>query len=81
MPLLGGQQLLEILRFLDEAVEAAGQVDALAPGDVHVLVLGEGVANVRLLGGDVLDKVAGTVWAIEFVRERDPCRAYYDCAD
>lgn len=59
--LLSGQQLLEILRFLDEAVEAAGQVHALAPGDVHVFVLDNGVTEIWSLVGDILDEISGAV--------------------
>lgn len=56
-PLLGGQELLQILRLLDEAVEATGQVHALAPGNVHVLVLDGRVTQVRRRVGYVLDQI------------------------
>lgn len=61
VPLLGGQQLLEVLGLLDEAVETAGQVHALAPGYVHVLVLDNSMTQFRGLVGDVLDQVGGAV--------------------
>ena len=59
--LLSGEQLLEVLRFLDEAVETAGQVNTLAPGNLHVLVLDERVAEVWRLIGDILYEVCRSV--------------------
>lgn len=58
--MLSCQQLLEILGFLDEAIEGTGQMDALAPGYVNVLVLEGAVTNVGRLTRNILNQIGGT---------------------
>lgn len=61
LALLGRQQLLQVLAFLNEAVEFARQMDALAPGDMNVFVFYHRVAQVWPLVCHVLDEICGPV--------------------